>query len=48
MGEHARTPFRRWFTHNTSRDVLHLAHCPIWYVPGTLADTSPGARSIGA
>jgi len=33
MGEHARTPLKRWFTHDTSRDVLHFAHCPIWYVP---------------
>ncbi|MBL8139715.1 MAG: universal stress protein [Acidobacteria bacterium] len=49
MGEHARTPFRRWFTHNTSRDVLHFAHCPIWYVPGTMTDTSPErALSVGA
>lgn len=49
MGEHARTPFKRWFTHNTSRDVLHLAHCPIWYVPGTLADTSTGrVQAAGA
>lgn len=49
MGEHARTPFRRWFTHDTSRDVLHYAHCPIWYVPGTLTDTSTErTRSVGA
>ncbi len=33
MGEHARSPLRRWFTHDTSHDVLHLAHCPVWFVP---------------
>ncbi len=33
MGEHAHTPLKRWFTHDTSRDVLRFAHCPIWYVP---------------
>ena len=33
MGEHARSPLRRWFTHDTSHDVLHHAHCPVWFVP---------------
>ena len=33
MGEHARAPFRRWFTHDTSHDVLHFAHCPVLFVP---------------
>ena len=37
MGEHAHTPLKRWFTHDTSRDVLRFAHCPIWYVPGKAA-----------
>jgi len=37
MGEHARGPLRRWFTHDTSRDVLHHAHCPIWFVPAKVA-----------
>jgi nucleotide-binding universal stress UspA family protein len=37
MGEHTRTPLRRWFGHATSRAVLHHAHCPVWYVPGTRA-----------
>jgi len=37
MGEHARSPLRRWFTRDTSRQVLHEAHCPIWYVPGRTA-----------
>ena len=49
MGEHARTLLRRWFTHDTSRDVLHFAHCPIWYVPGAMADTpTERAQSVGA
>lgn len=33
MGEHTRT--RRWFSRGVSRGVLHEAHCPVWYVPGT-------------
>jgi len=33
MGEHARSPLRRWFTHDTAHDVLHAAHCPVWFVP---------------
>lgn len=33
MGEHARGAIRRWFTRDTSRQVLHAARCPIWYVP---------------
>ena len=33
MGEHARTPLRRWFSRDTSREVLYEAPCPIWYVP---------------
>ena len=37
MGEHTRTPLRRWFGHATSRAVLHQARCPVWYVPGTHA-----------
>jgi nucleotide-binding universal stress UspA family protein len=35
MGEHARTPVRRWFSRDTSREVLDQAHCPVWYVPNT-------------
>lgn len=34
MGEHARRPLRRWFSRDTSKAVLHKAHCPVWYVPG--------------
>jgi nucleotide-binding universal stress UspA family protein len=34
MGEHTRKPLRRWFSRDTSREVLHQAHCPVWYVPG--------------
>jgi nucleotide-binding universal stress UspA family protein len=37
MGEHTRSPLRRWFTHDTSRDVLHHACCPVWFVPGRAA-----------
>lgn len=37
MGEHTRSPLRRWFTRDTSRQVLHEARCPIWYVPGRTA-----------
>jgi nucleotide-binding universal stress UspA family protein len=33
MGEHTRVPFKRWFKRDTSRGVLHEAHCPVWYVP---------------
>ena len=35
MGEHTRTPLRRWFSRGVSRAVLHDAHCPVWYVPGS-------------
>jgi nucleotide-binding universal stress UspA family protein len=34
MGEHTRAPLRRWFSHDTSRGVLHEAPCPVWYVAG--------------
>jgi len=37
MGEHTRAPFLRWFTRDTSRDVLFRANCPIWFVPGRAA-----------
>ena len=33
MGEHTRVPVKRWFKRDTSRAVLHEAHCPVWYVP---------------
>ena len=33
MGEHARGFFRRYFTHDTSREMLHRARCPVWFVP---------------
>jgi nucleotide-binding universal stress UspA family protein len=35
MGEHARTSMKSWFSRGTSHEVLHQAHCPVWYVPGT-------------
>ena len=37
MGEHARTFFRRFFTHDTSREMLHRARCPVWFVPAGYA-----------
>ena len=33
MGEHARTPLKRWFTEDIARAVLHDAPCPVWFVP---------------
>ena len=33
MGEHAPGFFRHYFTHDTAREVLHRARCPVWYVP---------------
>jgi universal stress protein A len=33
MGEHARGLFRRFFTRDTSRQLLHRASCAVWYVP---------------
>ncbi len=33
MGEHAKSLFRRFFTHDTSREMLHRARCPVWFVP---------------
>jgi nucleotide-binding universal stress UspA family protein len=37
MGEHTRALWRRWFTRDTSRAVLHEVRCPVWYVPGKAA-----------
>jgi hypothetical protein len=36
MGEHTGTA-RRWLGRDTPHVVLHEAHCPVWYVPGTRA-----------
>ena len=33
MGEHARSFFRRVFTRDTARGMLHSASCPVWFVP---------------
>ncbi len=33
MGEHAPGFLRRYLTHDTSREMLHRALCPVWYVP---------------
>jgi len=33
MGEHAPGFFRHYFTHDTAREMLHRARCPVWYVP---------------
>lgn len=30
MGRHARGLFKRFFTHDHSKDMLHEAHCPVW------------------
>jgi nucleotide-binding universal stress UspA family protein len=35
IGEHTRPARKRWFRHRISRAVLHDAHCPVWYVPGS-------------
>ena len=45
MGEHTRAPLRRWFSHDTSRAVLHDAPCPVWYVPGEAG--APDRETIG-
>lgn len=37
MGEHAREFFRRFFTRDTARGVLHEATCPVWFVPPPMA-----------
>jgi universal stress protein A len=33
MGEHATGFFRRLFTHDTARDILHRSAAPVWFVP---------------
>lgn len=33
MGEHARSLWRRFFTRDTSKQLLHRAECPVWFVP---------------
>lgn len=33
MGEHTRMPLRKLFSSDTTRQVLHEAPCPVWYVP---------------
>jgi len=38
MGEHTRTPLKRWLTQDTARAVLHDAPCPVWFVPSVPAD----------
>jgi nucleotide-binding universal stress UspA family protein len=37
MGSHARGLLRGFFTHDTSRDLLHQAACPVWFVPASQA-----------
>ena len=37
IGTHARSFLRRIFTGDTSREVLHRAPCPVWFVPETQA-----------
>lgn len=33
VGEHAKGLLRRLFTHDTARDILHRAPCPVWFIP---------------
>jgi len=33
MGEHSKSLLRRWFSRDVSRELLHRAPCPVWYVP---------------
>jgi nucleotide-binding universal stress UspA family protein len=47
-GEHTRPPRRRWFGHGISRAVLHDAHCPVWYVPGSGVASPARAASSSA
>lgn len=37
MGEHAPGFLRHYFTHDTARELLHRARCPVWYVPAQKA-----------
>ena len=37
MGEHARSLFRRFFTRDTSRHLLHRASCAVWFIPPAMA-----------
>lgn len=38
MGEHSKSLLRRWFSRDVSRELLHRAPCPVWYVPAGRAD----------
>jgi nucleotide-binding universal stress UspA family protein len=37
MGAHARSFLRRFFTRDTSCEMLHKTGCPVWFVPGAQA-----------
>jgi len=37
MGEHSKSLLRRWFSRDVSRELLHRAPCPVWYVPAARA-----------
>jgi nucleotide-binding universal stress UspA family protein len=37
IGNHARGLLRKFFTHDTSREVLHRTQCPTWVVPARWA-----------
>jgi nucleotide-binding universal stress UspA family protein len=37
MGEHSKSLLRRWFSRDVSRELLHRAPCPVWYVPAVRA-----------
>jgi nucleotide-binding universal stress UspA family protein len=38
MGTHARTFWRRLFTRDVARQVLHGASCPVCFVPRAMTD----------
>lgn len=37
MGQHAKGFMRHFFTHDTAREMLHRANCPVWFVPAAEA-----------
>ena len=44
MGEHTRMPLRKLFSSDTTRQVLHEAPCPVWYVPAQPAGVPTRSR----
>ncbi|MEZ5316768.1 MAG: universal stress protein [Vicinamibacterales bacterium] len=47
MGAHTRVPWRRWFSRDTSKGVLHRARCPVWYVPAVAEAHARAADTNG-